>query len=491
MRKQDFQMEDIYHKYYLDQNRILEIVKSGRIVFDTSALLDIYYYSESTQSYITDSIFSTFSERLWIPAQVWFEFLKNKEEVLQKPINLYNNILTAGKKEGGGYLSKICSAAEVLGEEELKEIQRQFQTLRESVSDEKKHPNIPDFNFSEFDSTIQKIKHDIELFRTSVDTFIESLSKKIKQRTEDVRSVTDIVHPSVEKFFSVGQEYSFDTLMELLREGTVRYSEEIPPGYKDAKGKIGLQKYGDLIAWKQILDESKNDQRDVLLVINDVKEDWWDKEASAPRLELMKEFLSYTNRSFWSCTFSTFLHYYDLVYSADQQELGNAIAEAQAVEDDIQDRTKLKEVDQLYKELLGNWILQTTEYQIVNELEYNNEWRVFGNYHIYIAENSDGERCLVMLNILKRVNYANILHAFNNLIEVQKYYETFGKTYEGYQYILVRNIDMWREMQNLMQDKPKLIKAFNSRKVHNMILCSFHGELNYLAHNNREYFSTE
>ena len=43
------------------------------------------------------------------------------------------------------------------------------------------------------------------------------------------------------------------------REGKFRYSEKIPPGYMDEykNKKDGLQKYGDLFAWKQILDIGK------------------------------------------------------------------------------------------------------------------------------------------------------------------------------------------------------------------------------------------
>lgn len=45
-------MIDLYKKYYLDSDKVQQILKSGIIVFDTSALLDLYYYSFDTQNEI-------------------------------------------------------------------------------------------------------------------------------------------------------------------------------------------------------------------------------------------------------------------------------------------------------------------------------------------------------------------------------------------------------------------------------------------------------
>ena len=36
-------MVDLYKKYYLDSETIKEILQNGIVVFDTSALLDLYY----------------------------------------------------------------------------------------------------------------------------------------------------------------------------------------------------------------------------------------------------------------------------------------------------------------------------------------------------------------------------------------------------------------------------------------------------------------
>lgn len=51
--------------------------------------------------------------------------------------------------------------------------------------------------------------------------------------------------------------------------------------------------YGDLIVWKQVIQKSKKDKINIILVTDDLKEDWWLKingKTIGPRFELIKEF---------------------------------------------------------------------------------------------------------------------------------------------------------------------------------------------------------
>ena len=68
---------DLFKKYYLDQEAVVNIINEGMIVFDTSALLDFYYYSNEVQQQLFQNTFTELKGRLWIPAQCYFEFLKN------------------------------------------------------------------------------------------------------------------------------------------------------------------------------------------------------------------------------------------------------------------------------------------------------------------------------------------------------------------------------------------------------------------------------
>lgn len=114
-------MQDLYHKYYLDNDAILKIMNEGILVFDSSALLDLYIYSEYSQNYIFSTVFPYFSDRLWIPAQVYFEFLKHKDKMSQKAVEQYKNLLIRDGKDIG-FISKITKESDKIGKEELKSI---------------------------------------------------------------------------------------------------------------------------------------------------------------------------------------------------------------------------------------------------------------------------------------------------------------------------------------------------------------------------------
>jgi hypothetical protein len=118
----------------------------------------------------------------------------------------------------------------------------------------------------------------------------------------------------------VGPCYSTKELKEIYVEGEKRYSNKIPPGYRDIK-KPENERYGDLIIWKQIIDKSKADETDIIFVLDDRKDDWWLEHSGktiSARTELIKEFHEETKK---------LCHFYQpfqfLEYS--NQFLGNTI----------------------------------------------------------------------------------------------------------------------------------------------------------------------
>jgi hypothetical protein len=100
-------------------------------------------------------------------------------------------------------------------------------------------------------------------------------------------------------------------LKELYKEGDKRYETKIPPGFADSK-KAHPEKYGDFIIWKQILEFAKNEEKSVIFVTNDEKEDWWlikHGEKLQPHPKLKKEFNNFTGQEYHSYTLSQFLEY--------------------------------------------------------------------------------------------------------------------------------------------------------------------------------------
>lgn len=60
------------------------LVKNATIVFDTSSIGQLYYLTEETKKTMVD-ILGCLKDRLWMPAQVFLEYSKNREKLLRNP----------------------------------------------------------------------------------------------------------------------------------------------------------------------------------------------------------------------------------------------------------------------------------------------------------------------------------------------------------------------------------------------------------------------
>lgn len=103
----------------------------------------------------------------------------------------------------------------------------------------------------------------------------------------------------------IGDCFQEDKLKEIYKEGNERYSNKIPPGFKD-------EKYGDLIIWHQIMDFAKDNNKSIIFVTQDSKIDWWFKSKSGdalmPHPHLIREFSFITNQKIYLYNFSEFLN---------------------------------------------------------------------------------------------------------------------------------------------------------------------------------------
>lgn len=78
-------MRTIYTPSVIDKDTEKKLWDSALIVFDTCALLDFYYMTPDNQVIMSD-ILSYLSDIIWLPAQVVYEFNKNRESAMRKPI---------------------------------------------------------------------------------------------------------------------------------------------------------------------------------------------------------------------------------------------------------------------------------------------------------------------------------------------------------------------------------------------------------------------
>lgn len=286
--------------YILTVEKEEKLWKESIIVFDSSALLDFYFLPKVSRTKIYTEIFEKLLGRLWLPSQVEYEYLKNRESSITNPIiEKYNPL-----KE------KVKKFENVTKSDLLKKIE---EISRESSKSDK-HPYIEQHEINTF-------KKSIESFLSQVKSFEDKVLKQIENAEKEVFDVkeSDDVLEALEKYFKVGREFSFNEIIEITEEGKHRYDFKIPPGYGDfyKKDKKGTQIFGDLIIWKQILEFSKENKLPIIFITNDIKkdEDWCylDKNVKEdrilrPREELIKEIKDISNVDFWMYNLPQFLY---------------------------------------------------------------------------------------------------------------------------------------------------------------------------------------
>ncbi len=260
-------------------------------VFDSSALLNFYEYSEKTRQEIFSTAFEKLTGKLWITNQTEYEYLKNKDRVLLRPKKLYDDLVTTH-----------------FDFKQFEAFKNQFSQLQNRTKKDDKHPHFEEKLFQNLQNQIQLFEAELQKFETEIKELIETKKKEIDATKED-----DTLKAAVYKYFQITEGYSFYVLIEVAKEGQFRYKNQIPPGYEDLKEKIGLAVYGDLIIWKQILDLAKKESKPIVLIIDDLKIDWCyqnpkDKNiADSPREELIKEFTDIVKQPFWLYSSTQFL----------------------------------------------------------------------------------------------------------------------------------------------------------------------------------------
>lgn len=320
-------MKDIV--FNLNEETKEKIFSEGLVFFDTSVLLDFYFYSDDTIQGIFTNVFPHLEDRLWITDQVNFEFAKNKSKVLLKPIVKYDNLLSTDKGDGG-YLNKIDKNLLEVKEDIVKKLNKNLKiinTLKEQTQKSDKHPYLTPV-------LIENMEKQVNEYKSKLEELLETLYKEYKVKEKAIyteidekknvlkeKEKNDPIYHEIKEKFKIGRAYKFDELMKIAKEGEFRYNNTIPPGYEDSQDKIGLQRYGDLFVWKQILEICKKENRPAILISNDVKEDWNEVEdEDKPRSELIREFAFYTQKQFWKYTLADFLYVSKSYLNADINE---------------------------------------------------------------------------------------------------------------------------------------------------------------------------
>ena len=252
-------MRSMFPCYYpLTKKQFDELWKECLFVPDANVLLDLYRYTADTQKELID-IFDKISDRLWVPHQIALEYLRRRPHVIASQATIY--------QKAKGVVLTLTDTAK-------KEIEKHFNF--------RSHPFL-----------------DKEAFLENIESALSKINKELDEQEEKHPDLlrNDYILEKASTLFEgkVGSPYSAEKLKEICNEGKLRYSNKVPPGYKDATGpnkKEGNAKYGDLILWYQIIDKAKELGKPIIFITNDGKEDWWwisKGETLGCRPELIEE----------------------------------------------------------------------------------------------------------------------------------------------------------------------------------------------------------
>lgn len=263
------------------------------VIFDTNTLLNIYRYSEETKSILIDAI-NRIKGNIWMPYQVGLEFNLRRRGILEEMRLSKEKCLTGIKND---FVSELKKANKSLDSFKLKS--------RDAI-DKKKDIGLY------LEGKLKEIQDELYL---KVDDWINSIDLD-----------NDLAGTIAELFDGkIGECYTQEILDEKLKAANERYINEIPPGYCDNNKKKdgeyiktyynGIEfetRFGDLIAWYQILDKAKDPKiKRVVLITDDNKEDWWYQlkgKTVGPRAELKNELLRNSQADLFMFNSNSFLN---------------------------------------------------------------------------------------------------------------------------------------------------------------------------------------
>lgn len=280
--------------YEMTPDREKKIWNDCVFIFDSSALLDFYFSSKTAREDIYKSFFVPYKSRIWIPAHVQYEYLKNRKKVINKPIS-----------EQYEPLKTIVSAGIINA---INKIENKITELCNQIKNKGTHPHFDNTEITIFQTQLKQFQLDSTTLSEAVIKHIEAAKKEIETLLEN-----DDVFEAFKQHITVGRDFKYNETYKIILEGEHRYKYKIPPGYEDVD-KMGTQVFGDLIIWKQILEYSIEAQKPIIFICNDLKEDWYnvdkskrEKEILGPREELLKEIYDISATEFWMYNLTQFL----------------------------------------------------------------------------------------------------------------------------------------------------------------------------------------
>ncbi|WP_147268952.1 PIN-like domain-containing protein [Sphaerisporangium album] len=249
------------------------VLTGGLVALDANVLLNLYRYLPSAREELF-GVLEKLKSNLWVPHQVGLEFSRRRHAAIRDHESTFDTLSTHLDSSLQATITQINTFANRVSLDPLtkKHITSRLEEVFEGVR-----------------VAIERIKPDIQ--KLGAGTREDPVIKRLDLLLEDK------VGPAL-----VGKD------LELAVVEAARRAElNIPPGYKD-KGKDDSR--GDYLLWHQLIIEASSRGTPVLLVTDDVKEDWWRKDYGrtlGPRPELYEEMIEKAGVPFLMMTTSNFL----------------------------------------------------------------------------------------------------------------------------------------------------------------------------------------
>lgn len=123
----------------------------------------------------------------------------------------------------------------------------------------------------------------------------------------------------------------------------------------------------------------------------------------------------------------------------------------------------------LFYPILKKWMQDEYKASEIFIMKPDTQWKVFGENYTFSGLDSNGKDMIIMLNVLNKMNYSNVIHAFKNLNEVRKYYESFGKGFNYHQIVLIKK-EREDELRKVIKTHTKIKSLFQNKAVFNEVV---------------------
>lgn len=240
-------------------------LREAVVAIDANVLLDLYRFRPQTSQDLIKTL-KSLDDRLVVPHQALREFWRHRQRSQGSPNSATKAATDALAKSGRSMCDALATWAKAVGvdDNELSDLTARVNDFLDALKGE-----------------LQQVLQDAGAERAG-DPILEQLEKLLAGR--------------------VTAPLDHEEWTECVAEANRRIEAEEPPGYKDADKQDSDSPEGgagDYLVWYQAIRYGKEQDRDLIIVTRDEKEDWWWRQQSefiGPRPELTLEYHKLTGR---------------------------------------------------------------------------------------------------------------------------------------------------------------------------------------------------